>query len=70
MTLHAPNGGESWVVVSPAPSGCGSEIGSITTKPIKRTVAVRDLDALFVGYEGDFTPVEGAFSNPAGGEKL
>ncbi len=63
-------GGKPWVVVSPVSTGHTSGNDSIIIRPVKRTVAVPDLDVLFAGYDSDFTPVEDAFSNPVGGEKL
>lgn len=63
-------GGKPWVVVSPVSAGHVSGNDSIIIRPVKRTVAVPDLDVLFAGYNGDFTPAEDAFSNPVGGEEL
>ncbi len=69
VSLRVSKGGKPWVVERPASTGCGSEKGSIATKPVKHVV-VPDLDVQFAGYDGDYTPVEGAFTNPVGGEKL
>lgn len=57
-------------MVSPVSAGHVSGNDSIIIRPVKRTVAVPDLDVLFAGYNGDFTPAEDAFSNPVGGEEL
>lgn len=63
-------GGKPWVVVCPAQAAQTSGQGAITIQPAKRTVAVPDLDVVFAGYDGSFTPHEDGFAAPAGGEEL
>ncbi len=63
-------GGKPWAVVCPASSGRASGDGTITIQPVKRTVAVPDLDVLFAGYDSSFVPSEDGFVSPMGSEEL
>ena len=63
-------GGKPWVVVSPVSAASLPGDEAITIRPARRTVAVTDLDVIFAGYDGDFTPREDGFAAPAGSEEL
>lgn len=70
MPFRVLKGGKPWVVVSPVSTSPADDRDGITIQPVKRTVPVADLDALFVGYDGDFTPHEGGFADPVGSEGI
>lgn len=63
-------GGKPWVVVSPVSSSPTDGRDGITIQPVKRTVPVVDLDALFAGYDGGFVPHEDGFAGSAGSEEI
>lgn len=63
-------GGKPWVVVSPVSAIASSGREAISIQPVRRTVAVADLDALFAGYDGSFAPCEDDFAAPVGSEEL
>lgn len=61
--------GKPWVVVSPVSSGQPISRDGIYIQPVRRTVAVTDLDTLFAGYDGSFAPREDGFASPVGSEE-
>ena len=61
-------GGRPWVEVRPLAVDVGSSDISIT--PIRRVVPVSDLDELFAGYNGEYTPQEDGFASPVGHEVM
>lgn len=63
-------GGKPWVIVSPVSSNQGSDQAGIHIQPVRRTVAVADLDALFASYDDSFVPREDGFASPAGSEEI
>lgn len=62
-------GGKPWVEVRPLAVG-GTTGAGITITPTRRNVPVADLDALFAGYDGDFSPTEDGFAASAGHEAI
>lgn len=62
-------GGRPWVIVTPV-STMGDAGSEVTIQPVRRTVPVADLDAMFAGYEGSFEPVEDGFAQPSGCEEM
>lgn len=63
-------GGHPWVVVSPVTAAKPDKRDEISIRPVRRTVAVADLDALFADYDGAFTPSEDGFAGPVGHEGM
>ena len=63
-------GGRPWVEVRPLAVQHDERAGEIRIAPVRRTVAVADLDDVFAGYDGDWAPQEDWFSQPAGSEEL
>ena len=62
-------GGKPWVEVRPL-AACESIATEITITPSRRQVPVADLDELFAGYEGGFSPSEDGFASPSGAEEM
>ena len=44
--------------------------GSVTITPLRREVAVPDLDDVFAGYDGGYVAREDGFAAPAGAEAM
>lgn len=61
-------GGKPWVEVRPLATAGRTADVSIT--PVRRSVPVADLDELFAGYDGGYTPTEDGFTRPVGREVM
>ena len=61
-------GGKPWVEVRPLATK--KQNAEITIAPIRRNVAVADLDELFIGYQGDYRPQEDGFASASGCEAM
>lgn len=62
--------GMPWVEVRPLAVVQRSSSANVRIEPVRRQVDVPDLDDLFSGYNGSYTPVEDEFAAPAGKEIL
>lgn len=58
-----------WVEVRPLAGPSRAE-GSVSIRPLRRTVEIPDLDALFRDYDGAFEPTEDEFASSAGSEAM
>lgn len=63
-------GGKPWVEVRPLAARRQKAPDTVSIVPVRRNVAVADLDELFGGYSGGFVPREDGFAAPAGSEEM
>lgn len=59
-----------WVEVRPLAVRQSPSSGGIVIRPVRREVAVADLDRLFLEYDGSYTPGEDGFAASCGAEEV
>ena len=62
-------GKKPWVEVRPL-AAKEPPAGAVNITPLRREVAVADLDEVFAGYEGGFVAREDGFAAPVGAEAM
>ena len=59
-----------WVEVRPLAARRSPSSDGIVIRPVRREVAVADLDRLFLKYDGSYTPGEDGFAASCGAEEV